>query len=109
MLITANTPYVKMRIHGPVSDNLLKALTREYGGSFRLKREPDDRLEDWSAPGKTLRAQRLSRGWTEAQLGRKLEVPASFIADLENGRRIVTRQTKRELAKIFGVPAAHFV
>jgi ribosome-binding protein aMBF1 (putative translation factor) len=103
MLITANTSYVKMRIHGQVSDNLLRALKREYGGSFRVTPEPDDALEDWSIAGKVVRAHRESLGWTEAQLGRMLEVPASFVSDLENGRRMVSKQTAKELARIFKV------
>jgi ribosome-binding protein aMBF1 (putative translation factor) len=109
MLVTANTSYVKMRIQGAVSESLLAALKLEYGGSMRLIREMDDNVQDWSQIGKAVRVYRVSFGWTQAQLGRKLEVPAGFVSDLEHGRRMVSKQTAKELAKIFGVSMAHFV
>lgn len=121
MLAVAKTPHINLRIHGSMSPSFVLALKREYGGSIKWTPEEDDELEDWSAtdlakeigarqtPGKAIRIYRENFGWTQAQLGEKLEVRASFVSDLENGRRMVSKQTAKDLAKIFGVSVAYFV
>ena len=121
MLAVAKTPHINLRIRGYMSPTFILALKREYGGLIKWTREEDDELEDWSVtdlakeiearqtPGKAIRIYRENLGWTQAQLGNKLEVRASFVSDLEHGRRMVSRQTAKELAKIFGVSVEHFV
>ena len=121
LLAVAKTSHINLRIHGYMSPRFIQALTREYGGSIKWTRESDDEYVTVTAkglakdlgidmsPGAAVRVYRQNFKWTQAQLGEKLEVRASFISDLENGRRMVSKQTAKELAKIFKVSVAHFV
>ena len=121
MLAVAKTSHINLRIHGYMSPAFVLALKQEYGGSIKWTRETDDDSEIWSStalakkigvrqtPALAIRIYRGNLSWTQAKLGQKLGVRASFISDLENERRMVSKQTAKELAKIFKVSVEHFV
>ena len=72
--------------------------------------DEDDELEDWRlSSGKSIRNYRDNRGWTQAQLGEMLGVKASFVSDLENNRRAVSKKMAKFLANLFNVSVAEFV
>ncbi len=121
MLAVAKTPLIDLRIQGRISEGMVYVLKREYGKSLKLTPETDDDLIDWDAsdlkkkldaeahPGDGVRVYRENAGWTQAQLGEKLGVKASFVSDMERGRRTVSKRMAKELSKVFKVSVAHFV
>ena len=121
MLAVAKTPRTELLIQGYIPEAVLYVLRREYGKALKLTPEPADELIDWetsslkkkldaeSKPGDGVWVYRENRGWTQRELVEKLGVKASFVSDLENGRRAISKQMAKELAKIFKVSVAHFV
>ena len=121
VLVTAESNHVTMRIQGYVPEKLLVVLKNEYGQLLRVLPEPQDGRLDWRAsdlakrlvpepkPGAGLKFYRESAGWTQAQLGERLGVRASFVSDLECGRRAVSKRLAKALSGLFGVSVEHFV
>lgn len=121
MLAIAKTPHIDLRIHGYIPPNLLSLLKEEYGRSLHVVHEDDDEWVDWDStdlakelkarrtPGKAIRIYRENFRWTQAQLGEKLGVKASFVSDMENGRRAVSKQMAKTLSKLFGISVERFV
>ncbi len=55
-------------------------------------------LGDVKSLGAAIRVQRLSLGWTQAELGRRAAVSRRFVGELEGGER-----TGAELGRVFSV------
>jgi ribosome-binding protein aMBF1 (putative translation factor) len=55
-----------------------------------------------------LRETRKSRGFTQAQLGRKLGRDQTFVAKIENGTRTVTFLEMEQIARAYGVALDDF-
>jgi transcriptional regulator with XRE-family HTH domain len=55
--------------------------------------------------GENVRNLRLEKGWTQAELAKKLKRRQTEISDLENGHHAPSLATVEEVAKVFGVPA----
>ncbi len=53
--------------------------------------------------GKNLKRIRLSKGISQGQIGRILEVDKSFISNIENGKTNPTLSTIAKIAKAIGV------
>lgn len=58
------------------------------------------------AIAKRIKQHRLTRGWSQAQLGQRLGVTAVTISLWESGRTAIRRQRLGALSLIFGVPLA---
>jgi len=55
--------------------------------------------------GETLRNLRLSKGMSQGQLAKKIDISASMVGRYENGTRMPSFDTFISIARIFGVTA----
>ena len=56
-----------------------------------------------------VKRERLERGWTQAELGRRMGVKQSTVAKWERQEAVFRRTTRQKLAKVFGVEEASFM
>lgn len=54
--------------------------------------------------GAEFKAQRLSKGWTQVELGKKLGYSGSFVSDVERGDRSASEDFARRSDETFGLP-----
>jgi len=67
-------------------------------------------FESAQSPGSWIAGLRASVGWTQAELGARLEgVSPARISDWEHDRRSVSKANAIKLARIFGVEAGRFL
>jgi DNA-binding XRE family transcriptional regulator len=113
------TPHIKINIQGAVSKRLLKVLKEDYGDKVVIE---DDEFEfaqnmDWykkakanMMPNDYMLAYRESRGITQAKLGMMLGgLSRQHISDIENGRRQVSKEIAKKLARIFNTSVDKFI
>ena len=103
MLVIVKTPYI--RIEGAeVPKRLITFLESEFDTVEEVHEEAA------LTPGAVLRSQRVQRGWSQAELGRKLGgVRIQRISDIETGRRQISRSLAKKLAEVFGVSTDNFL
>lgn len=59
--------------------------------------------------GQRIRAQRLARHWTQAELARRCELHRTFIGSVERGERNISILNLRHLARVLRVPLSELV
>ena len=122
MQAVVKTPRIELQIKGEISPKLISVLEEEFGPDLLLEEERDDAVvnifeTDWyrqikssMTPGDNLRIYRENQGWTQAQLGEKLEgIPRQHISNMERGIRPISKKMARKLAQIFKVSPGKFI
>ena len=122
MQAVVKTPHIELKIKGEISPKLISVLEEEFGPELLLEEDQGDQLvdvfnTDWYAqikskitPGDNLKIYRENRGWTQAQLGERLDdVPRQHIANMERGVRAIGKKTARKFTQIFKVSPAKFI
>ncbi len=116
MLVVAKTPRIDLKIKGEISPTVLRVLKKEYGKVLILKLTDDKDTVDYHAtslhkelkkqksPPLCVKIHRENLGLTQAQLGEKIGVKGSFISDIENGRRKISKEKAKLLSKLFKTP-----
>lgn len=119
MQVHVRTPRTKIDIDGKISDKLLKVLKEDYGKHIIV--EDDEWVNavetKWfkktmknMTPNDFMRTYRESRGITQAELGKKLGgLTRQRISDIENGRRIISKDIAKKLAEIFKTSVSRFL
>ncbi|OHD71164.1 MAG: hypothetical protein A2W19_15355 [Spirochaetes bacterium RBG_16_49_21] len=119
MQVHVKTPHTKINIEGEISKKLLKILKQDFGD--KLVVEDDEWVlaaeTEWykktkarMKPGGHLRAYRVSRGFTQPQLGKALRgISKQNISDMENGRRPIGKEVAKKLAEIFNTSVEKFL
>jgi DNA-binding XRE family transcriptional regulator len=119
MQVRVKTPHTKINIDGAVSKKLLKVLKEDYGDKVIV--EDDEWVlaaeTEWykktkarMKPGDHLKAYRMSRGFTQSQLGNALGgISKQNISDMENGRRPIGKEVAKKLAEIFNTSVEKFL
>ncbi|MGH0053415.1 MAG: helix-turn-helix transcriptional regulator [Sphaerochaetaceae bacterium] len=110
MLAHVKMPHTtaKIRISGDGAQELLDTLKTMYDvevEDYISATETawyKDTKKNWT-PGTEIRVQRQKRGWTQQELGKKIEVSKQVISDLENNRRSVSIKRAKALADIFKI------
>ncbi len=112
-----SVPLFEMK--GDVPERVLKYLKEE----FEVETEEDDEeyvdvfetewyremKRNWT-PGKSISANRCKYGYTQARLGEMLGgFTKQGVCDMEKGRRAISKETAKKLAKIFKVPIGDFI
>jgi DNA-binding XRE family transcriptional regulator len=105
-----------------LSGKVMSALMKEYGSAFNIVEDEDDDLvevfdTEWyksvkakTLPGDYLRIYRENKGWTQAELVKKLGgIPRQHISNLERGQRSIRVNVARKLADIFSVTVERFI
>jgi len=52
---------------------------------------------------------RKERGWSQTELAAQLNVPQTYISQLETGKRAAGKRTRAKLTRVFGVTEEEFV
>jgi len=105
-----------------IPERILSLLRDEYGENVQIVEEDDDELvdvtdTDWyktikksTLPSENMKIYRELHGMTQAELGEKLGgLPRQHISNMENGKRAISLNVAKKLAKIFDVPVDRFV
>jgi len=116
------TPRIELQIKGEISPRLISVLEKEFGTDLRLEEEQDDEIvnifeTDWytqikssMTPGDTLKIYRENYGWTQVQLGEKLDgIPRQHVSNMERGIRPISKKMAQKLAQIFKVSPGKFI
>jgi DNA-binding XRE family transcriptional regulator len=102
--------------------SLLPEIKERYGRKVRLV-EPDDgsinihasawykEMSATRTPGRALRVYRENRGLSQSELARKLGEThrKQYVADMEAGRRGISKEMAKKLAVILNAPVARFL
>ena len=56
-----------------------------------------------------IKRERLEKGWTQAELARRLEVKQATVAKWEGPEAVYRKKTREKLAKVFGVNESSFL
>ena len=108
MLALVKTPLTtaKVRISGDGAKQVLEGLKTLFNVEVEENKsatESDwykDAKANWT-PGTEIRTQRQKRGWTQKELGERLEVSKQVVSDLENNHRSVSIKRAKTLGDIF--------
>ena len=122
MQAVVKTPRIELQIRGDIPPKLISVLEEEFGDDLRLQEEQDDKIvhvfeTEWyhqikssMTPGDNLKIYRDNRGWTQAQLGEKLDgLPRQHISNMERGLRPISRKMAKRLAQVFEVSPSKFI
>lgn len=63
----------------------------------------EDKIEHYTEPGLILRGARTKEELTQLELAKLLETSQSHIAQMENGKREITKSTAKRLSKVLNV------
>ena len=122
MLAVVKTPHTKhtaFRVLGHIDRKTLMYLNNRFGrGNIDIDNEKIDVMESaWFqklsktiSPGTVVHIYRENLNMSQQQLADKAGVArASYISDIENGRRSISKNLIKEFAKIFGVSPEMFL
>ena len=56
--------------------------------------------------GDNIRTLRTNKGWTQVYLADRLQITASFLAQIESGKRGTSLELIENVAELFGIPVA---
>ena len=122
MLVVVKKPRTKkprMRIEGEIPAWIITGLRRDYGDNVDVR--PDEeyvrvRDTDWwkemertTTPGNTVAAYRSRDGFTRKVLAEKIGVTQQRIYEMEKGRRGISKDIAKKLAKVFHTSPASFI
>ena len=122
MQAVAKTLRIDVRITGDISKKLLKTLEDECGDDLVIITDPDEEFidakeTDWYkkaktelSPGESLRIYRQNAGLTQAALGGMLAgMPRQHISNMENGRRTISLEMAKKMAKLLRTSPVRFL
>lgn len=122
MSVATKTPPTNLRFVVGTPARILKEAQRRYGKYVTEIPDEDDPLEDFfetdfakrmeakMTPGLYLSNLREVHGWSQARMAKELgDVSPRRISDWENGRRAISKEFAKKLAKIFRFPADKFI
>lgn len=120
MQVHVKMPHIKIDISGDIPESIINAVKKEYGNKVKIENDDEYVVADetqWykttvkdMTPARAMKAYRLSRGMTQAQLGEKLgSIPRQHISNMENGSRKINIDVAKKLAEIFDVSVEKFI
>ncbi len=117
MQAVVKTPHIEVNIKGIIPPKLISLLKEEYGEEVKVIDNDDDKLvnvfetpwykniKETLTPGAVMRIYRENRAMTQARLGELLGgIPRQHISNMENGKRPISLNTAKKLAKLFNIP-----
>ena len=119
MLVVVNQPHINnFTIQGTISDKDLQFLKKHFGESLTVRYDDlvDFHDTDWFkevepelTPASNLAFYRRLMKMTQSELGEKLGVSKQVVSDMEHERRSISKETAKELSKIFNVSVERFI
>ena len=102
---------------------LLQQLKREHGSKFQVHGPENEgsigihesawfkRISAELTPGRALRAYRENRGLSRADIAASLgpSTRTTHVADMEAGRRSISKETAKKLARVLNAPVERFL
>jgi DNA-binding XRE family transcriptional regulator len=122
MPVAEKTPPTEVTIR--VSRSILSDIEARYGRKNVHRVEPDDeesinvrdsswyvRVSAGHTPGRALRVYRENRGLSQAELAKKLGKTRrkQYVADMEAGRRGISKAMAKKLAEVLNAPVERFL
>jgi len=117
MQAVVKTPHIEVNIKGMIPQKLISLLKEEYGEEVKVTDNDDDTLvnvfetpwyrniKEALKPGEVMKIYRENRAMTQTRLGELLGgIPRQHISNMENGKRPISLNTARKLAKLFNIP-----
>ena len=117
MQAVVKTPHIEVNIKGMIPQRLISLLKEEYGEEVKVIDNDDDKLvnvfetpwykniKEVLTPGEVMRIYRGNRAMTQTRLGELLGgIPRQHISNMENGKRPISLNTAKKLAKLFNIP-----
>ena len=117
MQAVVKTPHIEVNIKGIIHQKLISLLKEEYGEEVKVIEDDDDKLvnvvetpwyrdiKEALTPGEVMRIYRENLTMTKTRLGELLEgIPRQHISNMENGKRPISLNTAKKLAKLFNIP-----
>jgi len=109
-----------LEVKGDVPPELMDFLQSHYSETLQVFENDEELISpedsDWyretqgsMTPGAYLSIYRENAGLTQAQLGQKLGKTRFRISEMERGVRGISKETGKQLAKIFKVPVERFL
>jgi len=120
MQVHVKTHHIKIEIEGKIPESILAVVKKEYGKKVKIDDDDEYVLAtetDWyketmasMTPARAMRGYRMSRGWTQIELGKRLGgIPRQHISNMEKGVRKINIETAKKLAKLFDVSVEKFI
>ncbi len=118
MQVVMKMPHIEVKVKGPIPKTDVKLLKQRFSALLKKYEESADGDEyvdiydtDWygnikqkRSPGNTVRIYRQNAGLTQKELGIKLDgFSAKYISDIENNRRLISKETAKKLSKLFKI------
>ena len=117
MRAVVKTPHIEVNIKGMIPQKLISLLKEEYGDEVKVIDNDDDKLvnvfetpwyrniKEVLTPSEVMRIYRENRAMTHTRLGELLGgIPRQHISNMENGKRPISLNTAKKLAKLFNIP-----
>ncbi len=121
MLVVVNQPPIDFQIKGAfIPKNIIDTVKRQYGEDCVSVEEESDYINiddlDWykqakaeETPGGNLRTYRQMQKMTQSELAEKLGIVKQNVSNMENGKRTISKDMAKKLAKIFRTSPARFI
>jgi DNA-binding XRE family transcriptional regulator len=121
MQVHVKTPHIKIEIEGDIPNKIISLIKKEYGKKVKLINDKDEYVDifktDWykdinskTTPGDAMRIYRENLKITQAELGKRLgNIPRQNIYQMEKGKRGISKDNAKKLARIFEVPVGRFI
>ena len=113
---SVKTPHIEVNIKGIIPQKLISLLKEEYGEGVEVIEDDDDKLvnvfetpwyrniKEALTPGEIMRIYRENRTMTQTRLGERLGgIPRQHISNMENGKRPISLNTAKKMAKLFNI------
>jgi DNA-binding XRE family transcriptional regulator len=117
MQAVVKTPHIEVNIKGMIPQKLISLLKEEYGEEVIVIDNDDAKLvnvfetpwyrniKEALTPGEVIRIYRENRAMTQTRLGELLGgIPRQHISNMENGKRPISLNTAKKVAKFFNIP-----
>jgi DNA-binding XRE family transcriptional regulator len=117
MQAVVKTPHIEVSIKGMIPQKLISLLKEEYGEEVKVTDNDEDALvraietswyrniKETMRPGEVMKIYRENRAMTQTRLGELLGgIPRQHISNMENGKRPISLNTAKKLAKLFNIP-----
>lgn len=121
MQVVVKTARIKINMEGDIPSDVLKVITKAFNNKVKIFNDDGEEVvivteTDWfkeikknTTPGDVVKIYRGNRDWSQADLGKKIGKSRQFIADLEKGRRKVSLNLAKQLAKLYDIPVERFL
>lgn len=120
MLAVVKMHHTSFEIKGDIPNDLLNYIKKYYQEGLEITDDEEyinafesdwykEQEKNWH-PGKSVYVYRDNKGWTQAELGKKLGgLSRQYISDLERGKRSISKKVAIQLSQLFNRKIERFL